>query len=537
MSTMKVNHKIFRNKPNSDEEYDRLISLIQQLPSPKVIEHFDQGGKIDPKKTILCFQHEMAYLDSYHVTEARYIGSKSVHDCVLLYLYTESDHCVLHVDIDSPIELLPSLFKILRKFNDLNLNDKNCLNELHVSLAGGHSSLDSKRNVINILRSLFSVMADFENLNIIFDTQLVMNSNHVTEESRLRKCYDLLIQKLRIISHAVNIPLREEILQNLSPKNLQQDIDNNIASNQIGIRGAILNDLALMFWNAKACYDPNDEVSKKEYELFNYYLEKLQIKNESHLLQLIKFMFNKQFYEKIRWGVDSGSYLSNFVFDIRTGNIITIPNDFKSTFETEREVAFYTNGYEPRMNTYFLCYDGKSNDYINPNMKSSITLKLESLHPTVDKKPCMDFSLMREMCVFPLSDNHVNSFFRYSQLDNKSTSNNNENNNFFKSPYQTYVQENYLDRKDEISCQNLNLLKTINNKFFAKMRQFPEYTVDAMLPCDSLSEGKRMQQCLESHNIPVRLLRFNDKNVICVPGINIATYGQIIDSSLSRTFR
>ena len=91
-----IKRKKFSGKLTS-EILSTMVSLIKQLPEPTILSHERIITKAD--ETVLCLQREVAYLDEFNfLSNINYIGTQKLDSCIFLYVYSETDHLVMHVD-------------------------------------------------------------------------------------------------------------------------------------------------------------------------------------------------------------------------------------------------------------------------------------------------------------------------------------------------------------------------------------------------------------------------------------------------------
>src|SRR5579871_5741251 len=119
---IKVNGKVFSGEL-TERLVENIANEIKKLPEPNVKPL--HSVPMQDQETGLCLQREAFHLDKFQIeNKIRFLGSKAVFDCIVVYIRNETDHLVVHHD-SSPIDFVP----LLEKFNDKA--------NITVSLAGG----------------------------------------------------------------------------------------------------------------------------------------------------------------------------------------------------------------------------------------------------------------------------------------------------------------------------------------------------------------------------------------------------------------
>jgi len=148
-----------------------IINAIRNLPEPHVVALDDL--EVNPNETVLCLQREAAYVDANNqCNQIRYLGTKWLHTCILIYIHTEIDHLIIHVDGTQYIDLAPMLSRF------------NYQNTVKVSLIGGLSKYSlSLWQLENIVVALLRITNQFS-MNITIETQKLIERNIFREEDQ-----------------------------------------------------------------------------------------------------------------------------------------------------------------------------------------------------------------------------------------------------------------------------------------------------------------------------------------------------------------
>jgi hypothetical protein len=166
-----INGKLFNTL--TEESFQEMIEEVKKLPEPEVIPF----GKVNIKAedVLLGLQRELVYSNKFNPTHThKFIGSKMVYDCLVVYIYTETDYFLIHVDkCTDPIEITEYISQFNKEEN------------IRVKLAGGFDEeIDSEKNLEKIIRQLF-VAAQKLNVDIIIEEQKVLASNESNDEEDL----------------------------------------------------------------------------------------------------------------------------------------------------------------------------------------------------------------------------------------------------------------------------------------------------------------------------------------------------------------
>lgn len=170
-----INNKTFNTL--TGELLQEMIAEVKKLPEPEVIPF----GKVNIKAedVLLCLQRELVYSNKFNPTNTqKFIGSKKVYDCLVVYIYTETDYLVIHVDkyID-PIEIPEYISRFNKEGN------------IRVKLAGGfNEDINSEKNLEKIIRQIFNA-AQKLNVDITIEEQKILESNESENEEDLYLIY------------------------------------------------------------------------------------------------------------------------------------------------------------------------------------------------------------------------------------------------------------------------------------------------------------------------------------------------------------
>ena len=173
---------------------DEILSEIKKLPKPVV---GSMSSSITEENTVLCLQREVAYVDLKNPLnhKIQYVGSKGVHDCIVAYLSTETDHLVVHVDrIKYDMELKERLKQFTEK------------KKMQLSLAGGspdpHTASQSYETLKFFLISLYRCAEELE-IEIKIANQKLIENNESTDDAKYQFIYDFILRQTDILSRQV----------------------------------------------------------------------------------------------------------------------------------------------------------------------------------------------------------------------------------------------------------------------------------------------------------------------------------------------
>lgn len=329
--------------------YKEMYHEISQLPKPKIIP-LDQSDA-DATNTVLCLEREIAYLKKDSALHVKYIGSKHIISCMVVYIYSQTDHLIIHVDrLDlSHSDNLNRILDIIQGFDDKN--------NINVALVGGVLHQKSEINLINIL-TLFSNLSIKSNLDFNIEMQAINIHNLFVEQDRYEYVYNSIIEKIDILSreyfnHPFDINLiKDKKISDLI--NMHQLNDVNFAS---FATLAILSQEVCQK-STRTCIDLlQNNIKAQDF-----------IKNENDFIQMAKKLFSIEGFEPFDLYYRTNNIypevkLINIVFDTSTREISIIKRCHPTPNEILRN-AYLLDFYNEKP-IYLLCFD-KSTDLIPP---------------------------------------------------------------------------------------------------------------------------------------------------------------------------
>lgn len=488
-----------------------IIDELKKLPEPDIIPLHQHS--INPEETVLCLQREMGYIDEFNLTNIKYLGSKNVVSCILLYLSSETDHLVVHVDDTKHIDLV----SVLSAFNNKN--------GIKAMLVGGIPGQVSENNLRNIIEALLQVSKKLE-IDITIEKQKIIECNKFTTDDRYSFIYDKILEKANRLSYQYfNKQLDLNYLSARTIVDLQE--------RSVGLSTELQMIAAALSQAVELYKDSNMNNIKQLQSIFNHI-----VKTEDDFKKYIDKMFSKEGFKLLNIGYEQSklyrdSKLSHFVFDIFSKKVYTISERMTTPNESYRSVVCLDTF---KQSQYFLSYDGKKGTYIMPELTQEFVDHCQSLKPIVMKDYLSDKDIA-EITMTIKINNHIPTL--------------NELANFIKRSLQIKFSDNFsllqtvffdtgkkssnMYTNFEISTQNLIKINRITGyEFTAKIRRYPEYTVDAILACDSENQAKKIIEKIQKTDITAKLMRFSDGNFcVCIPAINVESYA----NQISRTFR
>lgn len=320
----------------------QIFNKIKSLPEPKIVS-LESSPLVKEDETVLCLQHEIAYVNSSnHESKIGYIGSKNLASCILVYIYTESNHAVIHVDNSENLDLL----EILSKFN--------AKEKIMATLTGGdpNNLKASNSSLYIIVTALFRASAKL-NATITIANQKLIEKNRFTEKCKYQFVFDTIYYKADILYRQ----FFNEALPDTDFKNCKAD---NLKSEKTTSTFLDLLLINKMLIAAEEFYDPlsDSETNSRLISKFKgLYFDK------NNFIKDIKAMFSIEGFELMdkeftNFNTYANSGLRNFVFDIQTKEIYIINKNMKTPNENIRQLLIFEPQHQTRQNkTYFKCYD------------------------------------------------------------------------------------------------------------------------------------------------------------------------------------
>lgn len=329
-----------------------IINTIKSLPEPEVVSC--DSSPIEEDEAVLCLQREMAYVDSSNTkSKTRYVGSKNVFGCILVYVYNNTEHLVAHVDSDSNFDLTDILFKF------------NSKEGIKCTLVGGDSATpEVSYNILNVaIKALFQVSEKL-NITITIASQKLIEKNHFTEDSKYQFAYDVICYKADIFFRQFfKRPLPSDTFKNYKAEDLRSGKNKNSSPMPLSMFVKVLGKIAEL-------YDSWDIIEP----LFTFLTNKKY--NKEAFSENIYSIFSMEGFRQIaECNVVSENscptvQLHNFVFDIQTKKIHVINRLIKTPDENIRHLLYMDNIYRKNDN-YFQCYDGHASMWIKPELSET----------------------------------------------------------------------------------------------------------------------------------------------------------------------
>lgn len=177
------------NEELNPQNISHIMRALYMLPEPEVIPM--EEANVSANEAVICLQREMLYIDSASpkkgLEEKKYAGTKLLNTCVLLYLYSNSDHLLVHID-----HLKPDLNESLQRFKNKD--------DLKAILVGGnpydHSSQHTIQNSLNALLELCKKSG----VTITLVSQKLLERNITIDSDKYGMCYSLLIEKANLLT-------------------------------------------------------------------------------------------------------------------------------------------------------------------------------------------------------------------------------------------------------------------------------------------------------------------------------------------------
>ena len=322
-------------KFNYLSEPGQVIKAIMALPEPKVIER--DHIEFEEEKAVICLQREVAYANMKHPTikytdkyydnertdddrlfsfdpdtdfvheynvpnQVRYMGTKWLHTCILIYCHTDTKHMVVHIDDAPRIDLNTA-------FSDFAHENK-----LYISLIGGQTGESSESILEKIIVYLLN-KTKFTHQNIIIETQKLMANNAFREQDKLGFVYDYIVKYASVL-------YRREYGKSLSIQDVfdrkRRDFHTRqspLTTTLIVLATAICHASEIRRASQKAILTAIDD------DLKTY------IRDESTFKELLNALFSQEGFKLFDKYLQQNKYyrlsqLTNFVIDVKTNDII-----------------------------------------------------------------------------------------------------------------------------------------------------------------------------------------------------------------------
>ena len=486
----------------------QMINAVKQLPKPEVVPMGEI--EINPNDVILCLQREMAYVNEFHSVQIRYLGTKNICSCIAVYIYSETDHLLIHFDYT-------------KKSNLINeLNQFNSKENLKVILIGGRENRKSETNLSNILTTLFHTA---DTIDIALVSQKLIEQNVISNENFHGYITDIILRRADIFYRHYfkkSLDLQPYLNKQLYFRYLDLPANNKKLS-------LLMQTTIAMLLITFEVYDISDRESLNQLDSFFKYV---LLEKESIFLLALNSIFSNQGLESLKTALKTHDLYdhSDFVFDLSSKKVIHISEHLKSqlSFESHHELAFLNDD-----SRYFLCYDGKSLTCFTPTLSHRVLAILRYIQQELKNSITLDYKTIDK---FFLGTNTTNltpliQFIKTGELSN-----------YKKIPPMTYSFFSLSGRfediyaQDELCSTNLTILNMLSNEkppqknFFARKRNYPKCTLDALLSCNSKQEAEQVRHSLDEKNIDAKIIQFsnNRQYYVIVPAINVTNYAQPI---------
>ena len=485
-----------------------MIARIKTLPEPEVVS-FD-SSPVTPDETVICLQREIAYVDTLNpAVNVRYIGTKDMHDCITAYIYSETDHLIVHVDNYADLDLAPYISSFNYQHN------------IKISLVGGEAasatSIEKLKNIVSILYK----SAEKLNIRVEVASQKLLEKNKYIEKARYQYAYNKILEKTDILCRQYyNGPLIQNELQGFTAQLFRH---RNIAFT--GEITAMVN----LFGLAQDVYDPTVKESQLALEL----LPNLPIHyaSRSAFLTAIKKVFSVQGYRAICVPYNDlftqNTQLADFVFDINSNKIHVIDSVFFTPDEEHRSLSLFSNP------PYRLSFDGRSGQWFKPSISNGYIERCKKATALVKNNQGSRAEIADILHSGHSIPAMINALIRNAR--------NMLNDSCEKRPYQGYFFKSKVELEasyetELVTSRNLICLKDLSGiDFKAKVRLSPVGTVDAYCEFSLFSRAQSLKQSLQEKNITshiatIKNLEGQDSYRLVVPAINAGQYAKAISS-------
>lgn len=489
---------INQKKHPSTTSIETIIAAVKKLPEPIIASGY---ADIPPlEKVGLCLQGEMIYVDKTDPTqEMQYIGSKRVMTCIVLYIYSDTDHLCIHVDNTTNFDLT----KEIEQFKDKS--------NIRVMLAGGLPKNEiSTTNLKSILQKLLQAA---EHNNIAIVSQKLNDRNILTQDKKYEHVFTGIIKRMRNLYFLqYNKILDCAFFSERHPLELKYKDCNDIAS-QMFIAGVFT-----AFLTTDNPHHPNEIEFNKIF--------KKHIPDENTFLKLAKNVFSKQGFaqfDKSFSGQETyGKALDSFVFDITSSNILTISHNTPTPLEAQREIGIFFQ------TSYAHCYNTKIQQYIAPRLNPAFISRCKKITDNVLSKTISRSQLAELFNTeyhAPLFE-AIAEYILYSSLTPKPQKKLATFRLFDKPINDSYSQTN----AEHSLITRLNEMTGLS--FIAKERKHPKHITDALVYATNSKGLTRIKQQLDLIGIDSNLLQTpnhpDGQYCLCIPAINLSKHAERI---------
>lgn len=488
----------------STQVLEEMCLAVKALPEPKISSASNEN--INPEEALLCLQQEAIYVDQFtNRGEIKYMGSKYVYECILVYIHSETDHLLVHVDITRVLDFT----NYIKNFNYKN--------KLIVTLVGGAPDQQSEENLRLIVRAL-NEAAEKLDIAITIESQKIIENNRFTENDKYDFIFDKTLKKIDIICRQFfNKPLDRNRLQHRTA------LDFKTRSVKDKISQQLLMLVTAMYSQVTELYD------KKTYEKVNFMFNvfRQQVPTEQQFMELADLTFSQECFALQDMGFTMSkkynpSSLCSFVFNLESHVVHRISICTETPREVNRIISLADRFQPPR---YHLFYNGRQNQYVFPPISEKfiegcLNIKSTMRGNIVDRQHIAKTLGVECVEILNFLGKYINS------LDEKKKSTFDSQVAFFSSKKLFCHSLRMIEK-----TQNLITLNQITGRqFLAVLRDFPEYTVDAIYYCDSEDKCDVLKSELKSKGIFSVAAKISDNiYCICVPAINVGHYAETIN--------
>lgn len=481
-----------------------MINAINTLPKPEVIPV--EKSNLALENMMLCLQREMVYIDEFNPNNPiQYIGSKNVYSCIVLYVRSETDHLVIHVDGTEPLDLTEQIGYFNYKAN------------LSVTLIGGVAGVTSEKNLRQILLAL-NTAAQKLNIEITINSQNLIQNNYFTEEDEYDFIYDKYFEKMSIVACQF---FGKTLDKQQFADRTKQDFKTRSVKGKVDHQMLMM--LAGVFAQLAEIYDirANNDIREAIFTGFKQRvtsieefikLADLMFSIEGFNIYSMAFRVNKLFPE---------ASLSSFVFDLHSPRVYKISSHTETPDELKRSMRL-VDSFQDKC--YHMFYNGRLNQLLPPALSSELITRCRFLEAQVrnnsinpelykDKLGITDLAIQKIVARFIKTLTPSSSVTLAASIV------------FFDPKYSP----RYLRKNIELTQKLEELIRLSGVSFTVSQRDFPEFTIDAIYDCDLEEESLKIQSELQNQGIISVIGKSSEgKYRITVPAINVGHYAEAI---------
>tara|TARA_R110000868_G_scaffold392875_1_gene663726 strand:+ start:38264 stop:39724 length:1461 start_codon:yes stop_codon:yes gene_type:complete len=295
---------------------EQWLKATMALPAPQI--HDYRAKQVQPHQVALCVQREILHTRITNHSPL-YLGTVSATSCISAFLFSPSHAAIIHIDNTYNFDLP----RLLSHFNKTE--------QIQVILLGGEPNNPlSKSHVKAILTALHQQATS--GFHITIKHAYLCEKNKFLATSEAQFYFNKLLKKLSWLYYKLyKKPLPLSAFQWHSIEDFKRAIKQTAATKQslMAFIGLLVSSSTI---NNTATADKRD-----------FCMRICKIDSEERFMQYAHATFSKPGHDLLcnAYTQQLGTGLENYAFDIKTGNVIEIPDYWPMPYSAERWVAPY----------------------------------------------------------------------------------------------------------------------------------------------------------------------------------------------------